>query len=143
MKYDFEESVGVWLAIAHQSYGSAIADRLRPHGITFRQAQVLGYLEFYGPQSQADLAARMMIEPPSLVGVLNRMERNQLVERKTCPLDSRSNLVHLLPAAESLWNNIANCAREVRSAALRGMSKREIDELKRLLNRVTENVNAI
>ena len=142
MKYDFEESVGFWLTLAHQGYSRAISERLLPHGITFRQAQVLGYLELDGPQTQSELAARMLIEPPSLVGVLNRMERSLLVQRQGCAEDRRRNVIHLLPAAEALWHQIADCAREVRTEALRGMSAAEVKQLKRLLNRVSENVNA-
>jgi MarR family transcriptional regulator for hemolysin len=142
MKYDFEESVGFWLTLAHQGYSRAIAERLLPHGITFRQAQVLGYLELDGPQTQSELAARMLIEPPSLVGVLNRMERSLLVQRQGCAEDRRRNVIHLLPAAEALWQQIADCAREVRTEALRGMSAAEVKQLKRLLNKVSENVNA-
>jgi len=142
MKYDFEESVGFWLTLAHQSYSRAVAERLLPHGITFRQAQVLGYLELEGPQTQSELAARMMIEPPSLVGVLNRMEQSRLVRRQGCPDDRRRNVIHLLPAAEALWQQVADCARQVRSEALRGMSAAEVKELKHLLNKVSENVNA-
>ncbi|QDS99146.1 MarR family winged helix-turn-helix transcriptional regulator [Adhaeretor mobilis] len=141
MKYDFEESVGVWLTLAHQSYSRAIAERLLPHGITFRQAQVLGFLELDGPQTQSELAGKMMIEPPSLVGVLNRMERSGLVERQCCPDDRRCNSIHLLPSAEALWQQVAECARQVRTAAVRGMSGAEIAQLKRLLTKVNENVS--
>jgi MarR family transcriptional regulator for hemolysin len=142
MKYDFEESVGFWLTLAHQNYSRAVTERLLPHGITFRQAQVLGYLELDGPQTQSELAARMMIEPPSLVGVLNRMEQNHLVQRLGCTEDRRRNVIHLLPAAETLWQQIANCARQVRTAALRGMSAAEVKQLKHLLNKVSENVSS-
>lgn len=141
MRYDFEESVGYWLTMAHQNYSRAIAERLLPHGITYRQAQVLGYLELLGPLTQRELADRMMIEPPSLVGVLNRMERRRLVERKNCPDDRRRKIIHLRPAAEALWRQVANCAREVRAQALRGLTAGEAKQLKRLLNKVTVNVS--
>jgi MarR family transcriptional regulator for hemolysin len=130
------------LTVAHQNYSRAVTERLLPHGITFRQAQVLGYLELDGPQTQSELAARMMIEPPSLVGVLNRMEQSRLVQRQSCPEDRRRNVIYLLPAAGALWQQVAVCARQVRSKALRGMSAAEVKQLKHLLNKVSENVNA-
>lgn len=142
MKYDFEESVGFWLTVAQQSYSRAIAERLSPHGITFRQAQVLGYLELAGPQTQSELAARMMIEPASLVGVLNRMQQGGLVERQCCSEDRRRNMIHLLPAATAIWQQVADCARQVRTEALRGLSAAETSQLKYLLNKVSENVSA-
>lgn len=143
MQYDFEESVGFWIIQAHQSYARAITERLSPYGITFRQAQVVAHLTFDGAQTQSALATQMMIEPPSLVGVLHRMERNGLVERRGCTEDGRCKLVHLLPAAEAIWQQVADCAREVRSEAVRGMSDAEVSQLKRLLNQVKENVTAM
>ncbi len=142
MRYEFEESIGFWIAIANQAFVKAISERLAPHGITFRQAQVLGYLQLDGPQTQKDLCARMLIEPPSLVGVLDRMEQAGLVERRGCPRDGRRKLIHLLPAAEAIWDRVAGCAREVRAQAIEGLSTGEVAQLKSLLEKVHQNVSA-
>ncbi|MEZ6073592.1 MAG: hypothetical protein R3C10_25775 [Pirellulales bacterium] len=45
-------------------------EELTPHGITFRQMQVMAWLMLEGELSQNELASRMIIEPPTLVGVL-------------------------------------------------------------------------
>lgn len=139
LKYDFEESVGYWLMMAHHSYTHALKDQLSPYGITFRQAQILGWLAVKGPLSQADLASTMMIEPPSLVGTLDRMEAHGLIERISCTKDRRKNLVHPLPASEEMWEKIAACGRQVRAQATEGMTDQEIATLHRLLNKVSSN----
>ena len=48
LKYDFEESVGYWLITAHHSYMDAFNKLLAPHGITYRQAQILAWLATEG-----------------------------------------------------------------------------------------------
>lgn len=140
LSYDFDQSAGYWLATAHQAYMRSLQQALAPHGITFRQAQVLGWLVAKGPQSQRDLADRMLIEPPNLVGVIDRMEQAGLVERRPCPDDGRKKLVHLARAARRQWDQIAACGREVRERAVAGLDRSERDTLKALLERVRENL---
>jgi MarR family transcriptional regulator, transcriptional regulator for hemolysin len=139
LKYDFEESVGYWLCSAQHSFMVALRDKLAPHNITYRQTEILGWLALEGPLSQADLANRMMIEPPSLVGTLDRMEASGLLVRKSCPDDRRKNLVQPLPAAERVWEQIASCAREVRAQATQGFTEEETAILKKLLSRLRDN----
>ncbi len=139
LKYDFEESVGYWLTLAHHAYADALKDQLAPYEITFRQAQILGWLAVRGPLSQAELASNMMIEPPSLVGTLDRMQTHGLIERKSCPNDRRKNLIHPLPASDEMWVKIAACGRLVRTQATEGMTDQEIATLHRLLNKVSSN----
>lgn len=93
LEYDFEQSVGFWLTVATQTYHRALQNELAPQGITFRQSQVLGWLMREKDISQVDLAARMMIEAPTLAGVLDRMERDGMIIRRNCTADRRRKLV--------------------------------------------------
>jgi len=140
--YDFENSVGFWLAKAHHAYTHALQVALAPHGITFRQAQVIGWLAVEGPLSQRELADRMLIEPPNLVGVLDRMESAQLVERRVAATDARKKEVRLLPGAEAMWDRIVDCASAVREQAAAGLSPRDRERLKEMLALVRENLTA-
>lgn len=139
-QYDFDESIGYWIAMTHQSYMRLFNEMLAPHGITFRQAQLLGMLALDGPLSQTELAARMLIEPPSLVGILDRAEEAGLIERRSCSEDRRRKLVHPLPAADKVWERIAQCGREIRRQAVAGLSDDEVKTLRYLLEKVRENV---
>jgi MarR family transcriptional regulator for hemolysin len=140
LQYDFEESLGYWLTTSHHAYFDVFKEYLVPYGITYRQAQILGWLAVRGPLSQAELAGLMMIEPPSLVGTLDRMEALGLLERKSCPTDRRKNLVHALPAADGMWEQIASCGRTVRAQATHGLSEEEVATLRGLLDRVRTNL---
>lgn len=126
--------------MAYNAYLDVFKESLDPYGITYRQAQILGWLAVRGPLSQAELAGLMMIEPPSLVGTLDRMEAIGLLERKSCPSDRRKNLVHALPAADGMWEQIAACGRTVRAKATQGLSQEEVATLRDLLERVRTNL---
>jgi MarR family transcriptional regulator for hemolysin len=140
MNYDFEESVGFWLTLTTQAYHRAVSDLLAPHGITYRQSLVLGWLALEGELSQTDLAQRMMIEPPTLVGILDRMERDGWIARHDCPGDRRKNLIRASAAAEPIWEKIVDCATTIRHRATHGLSERQLATLKKLLDKVHQNL---
>jgi MarR family transcriptional regulator for hemolysin len=142
LDYDFEKSIGYWLTMATQAYHRAVTNELVPHGITYRQSMVLGWLALEGELSQTELAAKMMVEPPTLVGILDRMERDGWITRHNCPSDRRKNLIRANAAAEPVWQKIVECARCVRERATEGLSERQLATLKKLLARVNQNLKA-
>lgn len=141
LRYDFENSVGYWVIQAAHEYQQAVNEELAPHGITWRQSQVLGYLSLYGPLSQADLAEHMRVEPPTLVGILDRMERDGWIRRDADASDRRRKVIHPMPAAEPVWSKIAQCARRVRARATRGLSTDQLATLKELLAVIQHNLS--
>lgn len=141
LDYDFEESIGYWVVVTAQAIQKSLNDELAPHGITFRQSQVLGWLALKGELSQVELAHFMMIEPPTLVGVLDRMERDGWIRREYSETDRRRKIVRANPEAQDVWEKVAACARRVRTKASRGLSERQWATLKKLLRRVLQNLN--
>jgi MarR family transcriptional regulator for hemolysin len=140
LRYDFENSVGYWMIQAAHEYQQAVNEELAPHGITWRQGQVLGYLSLYGPLSQAELAEYMRVEPPTLVGILDRMERDGWIRRDSDTTDRRRKVIHPTDAAEPVWSKIAACARKVRTRATRGLTAEQLATLKQLLTTIQHNL---
>ena len=140
LEYDFDQSIGYWLSLTTQAYHRAITEELAPHGVTFRQAQVLAWLTAEGDLAQAELAAKMMVEPPTLVGILDRMERDGWITRNSCPEDRRKKLIRATEAAEPVWERFTACARHIRVRAAEGITDDEMDTLKELLGRIYRNV---
>ena len=140
LNYDFEESIGYWLTLSTQAFHRAVSEEVAPHGITYRQSLVLAWLVLEGELSQAELANKMMVEPPTLVGILDRMERDGWITRNSCPSDRRKKLIRATTAAEPVWEKIAEGGRRVRARATAGLSEQELDTLKQLLIRVNRNL---
>lgn len=141
LEYDFENSVGFWIMTAAHDYQRAVNDELAPTGITYRQCQVLGFLALAGPLPQAELADKMHLEPATLVGILDRMERDGWIKRLACRQDRRRKLIHPQPSAKPVWTKIVACVKRVRARATQGMKAGELATLKRLLGRVQKNLN--
>ena len=140
LEYDFENSVGYWICQSSNVFQRAFNEELAPQGVTFRQAQVLGCLALEGRLSQTDLAERMRIEPPTLVGILDRMERDGWIRRGGDVTDRRKKLVEATAASKPAWSKIVAVAKRVRTRATRGMTPNQLAQLKKLLGLVQTNL---
>ncbi len=138
--YDFNASVGYWITITSHAYQQTIDAELRPYGITFRQFQVMGWLMYEGRLTQTDLAKRMMIEPPTLAGILTRMEAIGWIDRVACSTDRRRKYIEVGPDSQVVWEKVVACLHKVRADATQGMTPEEVDQLVSLLSRVLENL---
>ena len=142
LQYDFEESVGYWLTVATQSYHRLFTEEISPYGITYRQSQVLGWLALVGKLTEAHLAEKMMIEPPTLAGILERMERCGWITRETCKTDRRKKWIRATEEAGPAWEKVVNCARKMRERATEGLTDQQRTELRNLLRQINENCQA-
>ncbi|MFN3151722.1 MarR family winged helix-turn-helix transcriptional regulator [Bremerella sp.] len=140
MTYDFQASTGYWVSLAAHHYQQHVDSELRPFGITFRQFQVIAWLKYEGPLTQSDLARRMTIEPPTLAGIMTRMESMQWIVRTNCDIDRRKKFLDVGPAAEPVWEKIVAVLNKVREQATAGMSAKDIDKLHGLLSQVLVNL---
>jgi MarR family transcriptional regulator for hemolysin len=142
LEYDFEESIAYWVLRTRQAFERALNEELAPHGITYRQWQVLGWLALEGELSQSELAERLRIEAPTLVGILDRMERAGWVSRRTDELDRRKKLVGPTPRVKPVWDKITSAARRVRARATRGISPADLKRVQEVLAAIQENLKA-
>jgi MarR family transcriptional regulator for hemolysin len=82
----------------------------------------------------------MRIEPPTLVGILDRMERDGWIRRFGDVNDRRRKFVEATPAAKPVWTKIVAAAKRVRSRATAGMTPGQLGQLKKLLTMVQMNL---
>ena len=110
LEYDFENSVGFWVFSTTQEISRAMNDELASHGITSRQWETLAWVSLTGELSQSELAERMSIEAPTLVGVLDRMERDGWIQRVPAETDRRKKLIRATCRVQPLWEKMVGCA---------------------------------
>jgi MarR family transcriptional regulator for hemolysin len=140
LQYDFQSSIGYWILCTARAYERAMQQQLVPTGITHRQCQVLACLAHEGILSQVELADRLDIEPPTLVRILDRMERDGLLAREPSDTDRRVKLIRVLPKAKPVWKKIVQCAERVRGQACRNLSVEQRQTLQELLGIVQSNL---
>lgn len=141
-EYDFENSVGFWLSITTNSLHRRLAEQLAPFDITFRQMQVIAWLAREKKLTQSELACRLMVEPPTLAGILSRMENCGWITRTQCAQDRRKNWIQMTKKVVPIWNQMTKRMANVREEATAGLSKKETGELFRLLRKVHVNLGS-
>lgn len=140
LQFDFENSVGYWIfATAHQ-LACAMNEHLQELGITHRQWEVLAWLSFEGELSQTELAERMGIESPTLVGVLDRMERDDWIKRVPSETDRRKKIIHPTERVEPVWTKMVEAGLNVRAKATNGLSEEQLTLLREMLSTMRDNL---
>ena len=141
LEYDFKESIGYSVAMAYRALRMALDAKLVRYGITFRQWQVLACLALEGEISQVKLAELIGVEGPTLVRILDRMEHTGWIKRNVSSRDRRQKLITPTKKVEGVWRKMTECAHGVRNNAVKGISTKDVANLRRLLEKIRENLN--
>jgi DNA-binding MarR family transcriptional regulator len=133
-------TIGFLLKDATRAYTRRFEERAAGLSLTLAQCKALSYLEGNEGVSQKRLAGLSELDPMSLVRILDRMEADGWVERRSDPQDRRARSLWLTAKARPILDRIATMAKETRAEALHGLSEEERAQLSRLLARVHENL---
>jgi len=111
-------------------------------GLTPAQARILVALHFHAPLTQQELATHIDVEPSTVVGTLDVLEREGLALRDRNPSDRRAHLVSttekgeaLVPRLFALWEGIEASLADVLSESER---QRFLKSLERLMESMWE-----
>ncbi len=88
-----------------------------------------------------DLGERLLIRPPSVTGVVDRLERSGLVLRGGSPTDLRAKHVRLTPAGRQLVERVLAGHGAQLDLVLGGLSGGERSDLQRLLARLGRHLS--
>jgi DNA-binding MarR family transcriptional regulator len=83
-----------------------------------------------------DIGDRLLIRPPSVTGVIDRLERMGLVERTSSSQDMRAKCVSLTPAGRQLFGRVKKGRQAKVNDMLGGLTAKEQLELSLLLRRL-------
>ena len=117
--------------------------RLAPRKVHFGQIPVIVSLGSSGRQTQTQLAKFACVEQPTMANLLDRMERDGLIERIPDPTDRRSSLVTLAPDGEAAFPVVIQVLEEVNDHAYSGFSKDERLLFTSMLRRMISNLEAL
>lgn len=114
--------------------------RFRDMGISTSQLPVLAALKNGAQLPQKDLAIAAGVEQSSMAQLLNRMERDGLVQRTSDPNDKRSSLISLTNQALDLLPPARAVLQRGNQEALLGFSESEKEMLVQLLLKLMANI---
>jgi MarR family transcriptional regulator, transcriptional regulator for hemolysin len=102
-------------------------ERLRPYNLTLAKWRVLLRLS-RNPEglSQRQLADQVGVEGATMVGLVDRMTIDGLIERHPSPSDRRLNIIRLLPVGQQLAPIIEEHAQSVRDSGLQNIPREDL-----------------
>lgn len=90
-----------------------------------------------------DLSSRLLVQPPSTTGVLDRLQRMGLIQRKACKDDQRARNVSLTPAGHQLVQRVLQQHPTQVTAVMAGLTLSEQQDLCRLVDKLGSHLEAI
>ena len=125
---EFRSCINYLLTIAQRESKQRLSERLKEYNLTPGQYGVLNYLWEHDRATPKELAQTLMESNSVISGLLDRLQKQGLVERRIDQDDRRSIQVYLTPAGEELKSGVLNTVDELNAAAMERVDadKREI-----------------
>lgn len=123
-------------------YEKDFNNRLRSLGITSSQCGVLDYL--FNSQkeevTQRDIERGLSLKNPTVTGLLKRLDEKGFVLVVPSPKDKRCKNVHLTEKAYDIHRRMEADRKKIDRQLTLGMTKKEIEALQKMLNKVLYNI---
>ncbi|MFC1884284.1 MarR family winged helix-turn-helix transcriptional regulator [Thermodesulfobacteriota bacterium] len=140
--FKFDDSIGFQVNRAAIRLKNELWQGFKAGGfnITPEQWGVLNCLWEKDGQTQTEIADRILKDKTNLTRMLDVMEREGLVERRPHEKDRRSYRIFLTSKGKGLKVKLVKIAVKINEASINGMTSKERNTLKRLMNVINENL---
>jgi MarR family transcriptional regulator for hemolysin len=137
MSYD--ETFGQLLHGTARAWRQKLDERLRPVGLSQAKWRTLMHLSLaQDPLTQAEIAARLGVEEPTVVTLLHRLEREDWITRTNSPHDRRCKMVLLGRRAQRVIAQINATADKLRHELLAEVTESDLKTCMKVLARVRQ-----
>lgn len=142
IKYDFQNSIGFIINRMGKSLVYVIDQELRKKfGITFGQWKVLIILaNSTAGLTQREIADKLALEGPTLIPIIDKLEKDEFVIRKIDPRDRRINRILLTEKAHGFLDDTIECVSQIKKICLDRISEADISTTKKTLEQMWLNL---
>lgn len=118
----------------------ALLELLKDTGLTIGQPKILDYLKEHDGSNQKEIAAACFLEAGSLTTILNKMEENGLIERRTLNGNRRSFHIFMTEEGKEKQKLVDKAFSEIESRALMGISGEELERFMTVYEKIYSNL---
>ena len=142
--FDYETNPGFIINRTARSLSRSLDIRLRNRvGITFAQWRVLVLLtKTHDGLSQKEIAEGLWLEAPTLIPILDKLQKDGFIERRVDRNDRRNNRIFRAKRTFEIWETTLECASNVLTMALAGLPDDNIQIMKEVLEKMWINLQA-
>ena len=137
------ENIGFIIGDVSRMLRTVYDRRVEPLGLTRAQWRVLARISRNEGCTQTELAAELEIEKPTLGRLIDRLQANDWVERRTDENDARTKRVFLTSRAQPVLKKMYSLADDVLDAAFSGLTRDQADQLLQSLLHVKSNLSEL
>jgi MarR family transcriptional regulator for hemolysin len=116
--------------------------RVRVEGLTLARARALIFLGKKEGMTQTELAEMLEIEGPTLVPLLDSLEKQGLIERRPVEGDRRAKQIALTTAGQEQAAYVDGLVKEFRSDVLKDISEDDLKAAIRVFHAMVRNIEA-
>src|ERR1044072_9968954 len=128
---------GLRVARTPRRLRQAVDPELRAYGLTDATWRPLAYVgKLGGGVRQKELATALWIEGPTLVRLLDNLERRGLIERREDESDRRARGIYLTPAGHDLAVRVAKVGTEIQLRLLSSVPPEDLETCQRVLAQI-------
>ena len=136
-------SLGYRIKALSQLITRSLQARLEPLGLTTLQAYLLLTLALDDGVATSVLGERLQAVGGTLTGVIDRLEKNGLLERRRDPHDRRVWRIWLTPAGRDLHSQLPPIIEQLHAEALQGVEAEQLHHFDALVGTVVRNLQAV
>src|SRR5213595_2489430 len=134
-----DETFGQLLHGTARAWRQKLDERLKPMGLSQAKWRTLMHLSIaQDALTQAEIAARLGVEEPTVVTLLHRLEREAWITRTNSPHDRRCKMVLLGRRAQRVITEINATADKLRHELLAGIPESDLQTCMRVLARIRD-----
>lgn len=135
-------NVGFLVKQINNIYEKDFNNQLKKLDLTSSQAEVLDFLFRCDEEevTQRDIEKALSLKNPTVTGILGRMEEKGFVMILPSEKDKRCKNVYLTEQAFDIEKKMEAVRRKIDKNLTLGMTRREVEALQKMLNRVLYNV---
>ena len=141
---DNNVSLGYLLNSAARLAKGNITGRMDTLGLTFPQSMVLKVIKENENNSQLTMAAiarRLNSNRPNIMGIVDRLEKQGLVNRTVNPKNRSAYIITLTNEARAVMQRLQDMSQQTTDEALSGFTKEEAATVREYLTRIVANLS--
>lgn len=108
-------------------------------GLTSTKWKIIAVLSLKEGITQKHIADMLFVEAPTLVAVIDKMEKEEYVRRESDPSDRRNNLIFMTKKSKDIVDPIIDAILEIRNMGLDKISKKDMEAAKKVLGQIITN----
>ncbi|AEF94988.1 transcriptional regulator, MarR family [Desulfotomaculum nigrificans CO-1-SRB] len=138
-QFNIEDSLGYLISKAHQWFSLCFKEKLAEYNLTPPQFGALAFLWKQDGISQVHLGNMMGKDRTTIGGIIDRLEKEDLVVRQSDPEDRRTNLIFLTEKGAGLKDTLEQIAAQTNLEVTAPLTDGERGQLRELLKKILAN----